>query len=61
LSSKVACHREVARDLAAIDFQNKSFESRIVRQLTTEVIEGLWIVEKRDWQVDRQIQRALLG
>jgi hypothetical protein len=29
--------------------------------LTTEIVERVWIVEKRDREVDRQIQRALLS
>jgi hypothetical protein len=29
--------------------------------LTTEIVERVWIVEKRDREVDRQIQWALLS
>jgi len=58
LFGEVARRRKIARDVAAVDLENKSCESGIVRQLTAEVVERLWIFDEIGRLIDRSRGRC---
>ena len=61
LLGEVARRREIAADFATVNLENESFESRMIGQLATQKFKSRRIVEKRDRQVDRQIEGALFA
>ena len=52
---------QITNDLAAVDLDDDPLECRVIRHLPAQVLDGLRVLKKRDRQIDRELDRAVLG
>ena len=52
---------QATNDLSAVDFDDQPFKSRVIRQLSAKVLHRYRILQKSDWQVDRDFDAVVPG